>query len=342
MGTRVHWALAVGVLFWPWLSWGGQALEVDIEASHCSDTGGAPFCHIQAAIDRASPGATVAVAAGIYELWGESLSIDKSLTLMGAGAERTIIDGEGRNPGPLISIADTAEEVLIAAVTLTNRMRVVTMTAGAGGIDHFGQHLTISDATIKENLGGMGGALHAGTDFGSVMLRNVKLSDNDALVGGAIDFRDAPGAQLEVIDSEILNNNAIFTGGGVFVRDVGAVTFTNVTLSGNESGNRGGGIYIVSQNEAGDLELRDSKVTGNWSKGTGGIDTSGNDVEVRLKGVVLAGNSSRGSPESNDCGAESAGTFTSLGGNVVGNGDGCGLRALAGDSIGTTGAPVKP
>ncbi len=344
MRTRIIIVITALLGLWTWLCPGALAAEtlrVDAQAGNCSDTGGAPYCHIQAAIDRASPGATVEIAAGVYELWGESLFIEKSLTLRGAGADRTVLDGNGRHPGPLISIADTAADVSIRALTLTNRMRIVSPIAGAGGIDHFGQRLTIADTTIHGNLGGMGGALHAGTDFGSVILENVTLSGNDALVGGAIDFRDAPDARLEVTGSSILDNSAIFTGGCVFVRDLGTVAFTNVTLRGNQSGNRGGGIFLVSQNEAGHLNLRDSTVTGNWSKGGGGIDTSGDEIEVRLKGVVLAGNSSQSNPAGSDCRADSENAFISLGGNLVGNGDGCSFQPVEGDTVGTTTSPVK-
>ena len=343
--TKISTTLTAVLCLWPWLCSGALAAEtlrVDTQAGNCSDTSGAPYCHIQAAIDRAAPGATVEIAAGVYELWGESLSIDKSLTLKGAGADRTILDGNGRHPGPLISISATAADVAIHGLTLTNRMRVVSATAGAGGIDHFGQRLTIANTTIHGNLGGMGGALHGGTDFGSVILENVTLTENDALVGGAIDFRDAPDARLEITGSRILDNSAVFTGGGVFVRDVGTVSLTDVTLRGNKSGNRGGGIFLVSQNEAGHMELRDSTVTGNWSKGGGGIDINGDDIEIRLKNVVLAGNSSQSNPGDSDCRAESENAFISLGGNLIGNGDGCSFQSVQGDTVGTTISPIRP
>ncbi len=197
---RIFYAATLVLGVWPWLC--PSALEsevvlVDIEASNCSDTGGAPYCHIQAAIDRASPGATVEIAAGVYELWGESLSIDKSLTLRGAGADRTIIDGNGKHPGPLISIADTAPDVGIRALRLVNRARIVSTRAGAGG-----------------------------------------------------------------------------------------------------------------------------------------IDTRGDDIEIRLKGVVLAGNTSQNDPVRSDCSAESDNIFKSLGGNLIGNGDGCKFQAVEGDTVG--------
>ncbi len=136
MRTRIIIVITALLGLWTWLCPGALAAEtlrVDAQAGNCSDTGGASYCHIQAAIDQASPGATVEIAAGVYELWGESLFIDKSLTLRGAGADRTVLDGNGRHPGPLISIADTAADVSIRALTLTNRMRIVSPTAGAGG-----------------------------------------------------------------------------------------------------------------------------------------------------------------------------------------------------------------
>ena len=142
-------------------------------------------------------------------------------------------------------------------------------------------------------------------------------------------------------NSSIHENSAVFTGGGVFIRDVGTVTMINVSISGNESGNQGGGVYLVSQVEAAELDIRDSTITGNWSKGSGGIATSGDDLEVRLGGVVLAGNTSAGDPRRNDCSADSAGVFVSGGGNRVGNGDGCEFRPLEGDAVGTTARPVE-
>lgn len=321
-------------------AFGAEVLFVDTESTDCSDTTGTPYCHIQAAIDRASPGAIIRIGSGVYELWGESIAIEKSLELEGAGSDKTVIDGEGRHPGPIISIGASAEHVRIRALTLMNRARVVSVTAGAGGIDHSGLHLTLSRVVIRENQGGMGGALHAGTQFGSVRLENVTLANNTALVGGGIDFRDAPDAHLDIASSDIRNNSAVFTGGGIFIRDVGPVTMVGVSIRGNESGNQGGGVYLVSQVESGELQVRDSVISGNWSKGSGGIATSGGDVRVRLAGVVLAGNRSEGDPRASDCLAESGHVFESMGGNLVGNGDGCAFRPADSDAVGTTAAPV--
>jgi len=53
---------------------------------------GCDFSSIQAAIDAAEPGDTIAIGPGIYQ---ENLTIAKSLRIIGSGREGTVIDGGG-------------------------------------------------------------------------------------------------------------------------------------------------------------------------------------------------------------------------------------------------------
>ena len=50
-----------------------------------------PGCRLRERVETAQPGDTINIAAGTYTMTGGELVIDKDLTLVGAGAEVTII-----------------------------------------------------------------------------------------------------------------------------------------------------------------------------------------------------------------------------------------------------------
>jgi parallel beta-helix repeat protein len=95
-------------------------LNVDGADPSCSDVTGDPYCTIQQAIDDASDGDTIAVAADVYDesllLPGVSTGIN-SLTLIGAGADTTIISP---TTGTAISSFDTLDNFILEGFTLTS------------------------------------------------------------------------------------------------------------------------------------------------------------------------------------------------------------------------------
>ena len=71
--------------------------EVYVDAANCpgpgSGTPSDPFCSIQAGIDAVAPGGTVYVAAGVY--YEGDITIDKPLSLIGAGCGESYVDADG-------------------------------------------------------------------------------------------------------------------------------------------------------------------------------------------------------------------------------------------------------
>jgi hypothetical protein len=105
--------------------------SVDDDRVECPSAG---FTTIQAAIDAASAGDTVAVCPGTYTEGNgapgtSALTINKSLTLFGAGAGRVTIQPNAANGG---SIADPGSDQVATAGTLlrNNTGNIVTVTAG--------------------------------------------------------------------------------------------------------------------------------------------------------------------------------------------------------------------
>jgi hypothetical protein len=226
------------------------------------------FSAIQAAIDAASDGDVIRVAAGTYE---GGITITKSVQLRGAGARATTIEGGG----PVITISQllavSKPTVLISGVTVTgglNNSQPSSFFAAGGGV------------WIPEAVGGTTGATV--TIINSVITRN----------------RVTPETPLPLCGHLC----AFASGGGI--ANAGTLTVTNTRITDNIAGARptdvslasdavGGGIRNHHQ---GTLTLRQSLVKGNRAAVTapngmfaeaGGIADDG--VLVIEDGVV-AGN----------------------------------------------------
>ena len=308
----------------------------------CENKGAGPYCDIQSALDAAPEGATVRLAAGVYDLWQDGITIERPVTLVGAGADATVLDGGGKGPDAILLIKAAAQDVTVKGMRFVNRMRVGSAELGAGGVDSAAARLTLEAVTIEGNQGGYGGGLHLHGAVDTVELTDVNIHTNKAIVGGGIAFRNGPLASLKVTRGQFVDNFAIFSGGGLFLRDVGEVTLAETKLSGNETGTRGGAIYMFADTQAGPLHIIDSEIAGNASGGTGGVDIKNASIEVFVKNSSVAGNVSRKQPRRADCGAEHEKVFQSLGENRIGNGDGCAFVATSTDHVGSTGAPLSP
>jgi hypothetical protein len=95
---------------------------------------------IQAAVDAASDRDTVQVAAGVY---AEHVSINKDLTINGAGAAATIVDG--MQSGTVFTI--NSGIVSLSGMTIRNGS---TVGGNGGGISNFGT-LNVTNSIVSGN-----------------------------------------------------------------------------------------------------------------------------------------------------------------------------------------------
>ena len=178
-------------------------------------------CSLRGAITRVNaratgPGDTINVPAGTYTTTipgienansGGDFDISKAVTITGAGASSTIIDGNGATISDRVFHVTTAVAVTFSGITIQNGMPIQT----GGGIYTLGA-VTLINSTVSGNTAGWHyGGIFAG---GTVTLTNSTISGNTA---------------------------AAFDIGGI--RAGGAVTMTNSTLSGNTAAGNYGGIY---------------------------------------------------------------------------------------------------
>ena len=334
------------------------------------------MCTLRAAIQEADAtiGAdTITVPAGIYlltipgggENWAASgdLNITDNLTITGAGAAQTIIDGNGLDR---VFDQNYAHFFTISGVTIRNGNALNNPGYGlatvGGGIRNFGSGITtVNDSVISGNIAVDGGGLYS-TANGVIELNRTTVSGNTAnrYGGGICNFTFST---VRINDSTIKDNNGGY-GGGLFNSFMSHATITGSTLSGNSaliggaittqfgsglvsltnstlSGNRavtgGGGIRVSPADTVNlnNVTLTNNRTTSPTATGGGGIDnTSGT---VNLSNSLIAGNLDAAAI-SPDCG----GVVNSNGYNLLGNDTGCTISAAAGDQLGSGASPINP
>jgi len=222
------------------------------------------------AISLAASGDTIQIAASTYQ---ENLSIPFNLTLNGAKAATTIIDG-----------TDTLG-VLTVGAGISLKLSNLTIEKGlsyqgGGGVDNSGT-LAVSNSVFYLNTALSGGAI---LNTGTASISNTTFSGNSpyffghSASCGAIDNRSTMTITTSTFDTNYANNN--ITSGGAICNG-GALTITNSTFSNNSSvGNNtgyGGAIF----NYAGTLTVTNSTFSANSATTSGGaIYSQGGTVQI--------------------------------------------------------------
>ena len=216
------------------------------------------------------------------------LDITDSVSLLGAGPESTIIDGNGGLLGE--RVFQITSTVLISGVTIEHGRE--TQYFG-GGLNNSGQ-LTLINTVIFSNTdvspNGWGGGIF---NSGALTISHSAIRDNATgksnAYGGGI-YNQGP---LLITNSTISGNvtypkyitSGVGYGGGLFTTFyLYTVTVVNSTFSGNRAA-AGGGIFAAGS----PLFLLNSTLSGNNSSGDGGgLYVSGGAAS--LFNVTVAGN----------------------------------------------------
>ena len=241
--------------------------------------------------------AIIALPAGTYTLTrdgiGEDFSstgdldINDHLTIRGAGAGTTIIDG-----GAIDRIFDVAPNVtlVLSGVTIQNG----AAEFGAG-LRNAGGNVILQDVVITGNVasGSSTSESHGGAIFndqGNILLERVTVTGNSSeqdgggvySFNGFIEVNDSSidgnassrfgggltlnGGSADVIDSTISSNTATDDGAGISVFPGSTLTIDSSTISDNVTDDIGGGVYSLSSS----VTIIESTVSGNSSGADGG------------------------------------------------------------------------
>jgi hypothetical protein len=229
------------------------------------------FATIQAAVDAAHDGDTITIAPGTF---AGGITIDVSVALVGAGANRTTIKGGG----PVLTIGQQGgprRTVSIHGVTIT------------GGVNNS------TPDTVVSFGGGVSIRWAAGFTTGATV------AITDSVIAGN---RVAPQTSAPAGDFCGPTPCAYAFGGGI--DNAGTLTVTNTRISDNQAGSTPTGLSVASGAGAGGifneglgtLTLRHSSVIGNRAAvnapfgtfaGAGGVDGQG---PMTIEDSVVSGN----------------------------------------------------
>lgn len=265
---------------------------------------------LRQAIASASAGDTIVVPANTYTLTSGALAIAKSLTITGAGANSTFIDGNGTSR--VFETSGTTSNIRIGGVTIRDgNAPVASATAEGGGVFNSNATLTLSDDVIDGDTaiangagpGGSGGNAFGGGVFssGTLNLIDSRVSNDIASANGnSGQFAgDAFGGGIEsegtltVIGSTFISDTVLSDGGsgsdgtnawggGLSILPAGPSSVSSSTFTANvveATGNAGGGnawggaIFLDTNSPA--VSATNLVVTGNIARTSAGGEATG-------------------------------------------------------------------
>ncbi len=254
----------------------------------------------------------VVVPAGTYTL-AATLQVSHPLTLEGAGASATAIDGNGQIVLRLLEGATAVRGVTV---------RGGDAQGGGGLLVESGASLTLEDAVVSGNDAFTGGGGIYVKSGGAATIRRTSITGNHATgaFGGGIWNQ----GELDLLDSVVADNESNRAGG---IRNEGEMRLRNVTVSTNRALSPEAGVGGISQN--GFAFLNNVTITLNHGRGDiaasfrgGGIQTSAGELTVLVNSVVAA-NDGHGGPA--DCVGDLSSDSRY---NLIGVTTACGLPAV--------------
>jgi hypothetical protein len=236
------------------------------------------------------------IAAGTFF---EHLVIDRSVDLIGAGENLTIIDGSASGTTVIVNSAIT---VNLSDLNVQNG----STTSSGGGIYNSGT-LSLLHVKVSGNTAQSGGGIY---NNASLSLYDVFISTNTATtsVGGGIFNNSASSVSL--FNVTVSGNTAATYSGGLHQQGGGTISLTNVTFSGNTA-HTSGALTVTGGSSA---TLVNNTITDNHLDAITGSSTGGISAysPISLVNTIIHGN------EDVNCFA-SPGMLTSLGHNIDGD-----------------------
>ena len=288
--------------------------------------GGCTYTSIQEAVSTHLPeGETLTVSP---ETFLENVEITRSISLQGAGAGMTIIDGQVTDTVFLINSNPT---VSISDLTIRNG----DATLDGGGVLNEAGDVTLTNVIVEENMSPFGAGI---TNNDAMNLSGVTVRNNtaDEIVGMISVCEDCAGGGIynlgvmTITNSTIHGNNANF-GGGIENANSATLTATGLEIYSNSADNNpddesaGGGVENL-----GTMTLSNSTVRNNDAPFGAGV-ANGGTLTISDSDLYdnVAGTRGGGIHNSFNLTVETSNIYS----NEAGSGGGGGISSESGDVL---------
>jgi hypothetical protein len=248
------------------------------------------------------------------------------LSILGAGAQSTIIERGAGSPGFRFMYITEGGVLTLSGLTFRGGVEDI-----GGGLVNSGT-LALTNSTLATNTAYYGGGL---LNYGTARLVNSTLRGNGALDGGGL---YNVGGTVTLLKTTVADNGAGLEAGGLFNLQ-GTLVATNSTLARNQAQLGGGGF----KNAGGLALLTNTTIADNHALqpgATGGGIVSAVSTSpftpagpIVLQNTIVALNTVSGTGPADCAGA----MLTSLGNNIIGDPRGCFFTRRPGDRTGDPG-----
>ena len=274
----------------PWLDSGADASVdpgFDGDLTHVHVSAASPQSgsvgRIDEGIDLVDAGGTVELTAHTFL---EQATIDKDITLTGASAATTVLDGTTVPSGSGLTLTGARDGVTISDLTVQD-FKDSGILGGVGIPTLTDTLITDVVATTNNSSGSTGGGITFGA--AGMQIQNLTIDDVDASgnTQRGIVFWDAVIDGLTISDSTINSNTLV----GLAIND-SASPATNVNVIGNTANNNGdSGFGIVNLGGSGTNRVADNDLTSNGRFGIEIKNSAGNGATSGPGSVVVEDNS---------------------------------------------------
>jgi Dockerin type I domain len=245
---------------------------------------------------------------------GDAFSLDKPVTILGAGRNATTVSGKTTSTVFLIPNT-TSGAVTVKALSIVDANDGSPLRGGGIRNEGCGVTLSVEDVLIANCTGANAGGIFS---RGPLSMARCEIRSCHGVIGfdpgapGAIGLRSC--AVTHVVRDSTLDGNTAGDEGGALYLAAGELHLVNTTVSGN-SAPKGGGIYVAG----GQLYLENATVAGNSAgtvAGGGGLYNASALSAANFVNTILASNHQSGGQFAVE--GNCTGLLTSQGHNVYG------------------------